>query len=136
MFSPFPFFISLEVQKKDKHLQLFVLLASGLAPLFSEGKQGTDLYGSIPFPEVVALVLLLSAMIWFSLVEVQMMLPSPYTGDEFSAKLFRLNISVSFSLLLKKKMRCSDVVMNKTVFFNSDLQLSSLLYGTERGFCS
>lgn len=103
MFSPFPFFISLEVQKKDKHLQLFVLLASGLAPLFSEGKQGTDLYGSIPFPEVVALVLLLSAMIWFSLVEVQMMLPSPYTGDEFSAKLFRLNISVSFSLLLKKK---------------------------------
>lgn len=103
MFSPFPFFISLEVQRKDKLLQLFILLASGLAPLFSEGKKGTDLYGSITFPEDVApaaLVLLLTAMIWFSLVGVQMMLLS--LGDEFGAKLFGLNISVSFSLPLNR----------------------------------
>lgn len=105
MFSPFSFFTSLKVQKKDKHLQLFVLLASGLALLFSEGKKRVELYGSISFPEDVApaaLVLLLSGMIWFSLLGVWMMLLSPDTHDKFSAKLFRLNSSVSFSLLLNQ----------------------------------
>lgn len=66
MFSPFPFFPSLKVQKKNKHLQVFVLMASGLVLLFSEGKKRTGLYKSISFPEDVApaaLVLLFSGMI-------------------------------------------------------------------------